>query len=233
MRNKAVAIAVAAVAAVGGSIGAVSAWGGSNEVVLGASIPLTGALAPFGPQIKDGYTYAVNAINAAGGVNVGGQKRKIKLVVLDNKSDPNLAASQTRTLVNSDGAVALLGSVTPPLTIPQSTTADALRVPYVTGLTPVHAWSTGAKKGYTYAYDLFIDDNVLGTLPFSVMKAAKVGKKISLFYDNEADGIVDSQLWTKLAPKYGFTVVNKTQSRSGRPTSGRSSRRPRTRAPTS
>ena len=69
-----------------------------DPVVLGTSLPLTGPLGIFGPPIQAGYEQAVAAINAAGGIDVGGEKRPLSLVVLDNKSDPTVVTSTAKSL---------------------------------------------------------------------------------------------------------------------------------------
>src|SRR3569833_3339725 len=72
-------------AACGGT--ARSTGGGSGEdIVLGASLSMTGALGPSGADLSAGYSQAVSEINAAGGLRVGGGKRHVKLVVRDNRT---------------------------------------------------------------------------------------------------------------------------------------------------
>jgi branched-chain amino acid transport system substrate-binding protein len=183
--------------------------GGSagGEIVLGTSAPLTGALGPIGALIRGGYEQAVSEVNAAGGIQVGDAKRKVRLVVLDNKSDPNVATQQARTLVNKNGAVALLGACTPPLNVPLSATAETLRVPLVATCTPVRAWLAGSKSGWHYAWDLFFDEEEATKLSFETADLAETNKKVALFTDNEADGVVMGRLWEKNAPAMGYEVV--------------------------
>jgi len=46
----------------------------ADEVLIGASLPLSGPLAGFGNYQKWGYETAVSDMNKAGGVSVGGKK---------------------------------------------------------------------------------------------------------------------------------------------------------------
>ena len=202
-------VSVLALAACGGDDEGGGGGGGSAgaEIVVGTSAPLTGPLGPIGPLIRAGYEQAVAEVNAAGGLQVGDAKRRVKLVVLDNKSDPNVATGQARTLVNKDGAAALLGACTPPLNVPLSATAETLRVPLVATCTPVRAWLAGSKSGWNYAWDLFFDEQEATKLSFETADLAETNKKVALFTDNEADGVVMGGLWEKNAPAMGYEVV--------------------------
>ena len=64
----------------------VALFGFSSKVIgqtikVGAVVPLTGRYAAGGAQNKAGYEIAVQQINAAGGVIVGGKKLPIELVM--------------------------------------------------------------------------------------------------------------------------------------------------------
>jgi branched-chain amino acid transport system substrate-binding protein len=66
-------------------------------IKVGAVIPLTGRYAAGGEQIKNGYELAVDAINKAGGVDVGGTKIPLQLITLDDESDPTKTVQQLET----------------------------------------------------------------------------------------------------------------------------------------
>jgi branched-chain amino acid transport system substrate-binding protein len=192
----------------GGSAGGGGAGGSSADpIVLGTTLPLTGPLGIFGPPIQAGYEQAVADINAAGGVDVGGTKRPLKLVVKDNKSDPTVVTSTAKSLINDDKAVALLGSVTPPLTIPFSVVADSEQIPGLSGITPTLAWKGANAGGWKYAYDIFIDEAEQTQVNFKASDLVANNKKVALFTDTEEDGKAMGGLWEKQAPSLGYTVV--------------------------
>lgn len=178
-----------------------------DPVVLGTSLPLTGPLGIFGPPIQAGYEQAVAAINAAGGIDVGGEKRPLSLVVLDNKSDPTVVTSTAKSLINDSGAVALLGSVTPPLTIPFSVVADQEQIPALSGLTPTLAWLGASESGWKYAYDVFVDETEQTAVNFQASDLVETNKKVALFTDTEEDGVAMGGLWESEASKYGYEIV--------------------------
>ena len=80
-----------------------------EDAVLGASVRLTAPVANTGRYCKDAYECAVDKINEAGGIDVGGEKRKLALKIYDNQSDVNLSVRQYTQLVTQDKAAFPLG----------------------------------------------------------------------------------------------------------------------------
>lgn len=192
--------------AAGGSGGGGSS---SGPITVGTTLPLTGPLASFGPVMEAGYQRAIADLNAAGGIKVGGTKRKLVLKVLDNASDPNTATQQARELVQQDGATALLGSFSPDLNNPVSTVAQQLKVPVIMTVTPIEAWRAGNPSGWTYAWDVF-DYEPHTTALFYQTATALVpsnNRKVAIFADTENDGILWTKLWKAEAPAAGYKVV--------------------------
>jgi len=209
----ALALAVLALAgcASGGSGGGSGGSGGSgapgDTIKIGASLPLTGALASFGPILQAGYQAAVDEVNAAGGLSADGQSHQVELVVLDSASDPNKVTDQSRTLVEQNGAVGLLGSISPALTVPASTVADLEKVPMVSTLTPNQAWKAGNPSGWQYAWNMFFDEQQISDVSFGTADLAQTTKKIAIFANTDEDGIANGALWEDQAPKHGYTIA--------------------------
>jgi branched-chain amino acid transport system substrate-binding protein len=206
------ATAATLIAACGGPKTADTGSGDSSgPIVIGASLPLSGALAGFGSFQKWGYEHAVKEVNAAGGITVNGTKRQVRLKVLDDKTDPNVVSSNTETLITGDKVDALLGSCTPSLVIAGAIVADRSRVPFVTGCAPILTFA--AAKKFTWAWDLFFAEPEISELPFQTLaeQGSVTNKKIAILHDNGPDGqAVGGTVWPQMAKKYGYTVaVNK------------------------
>ena len=78
-----------------------TASGYAQETIrIGAPLPLTGALAPEAAKQKRGYDLWAEVVNAAGGISVGGNWRKVEIVYLDYQSDSEQARIGTEALVN-------------------------------------------------------------------------------------------------------------------------------------
>jgi branched-chain amino acid transport system substrate-binding protein len=197
--------------------GALGACGGDNggrgaaagaTVKIGAAIPLSGELAGFGSFQKWGYEAAIKDVNAAGGVDVGGTRRKVELTLLDDKTDPNVTSSSTTRLIAQDKVDALLGSCTPALVNAGALIADRNRTPLVTGCDPLGAF-TSVKK-WQYVWDVFFAEPELAEAPFLTLEAqgADTNKKVAILHDNGPDGqVVGGKIWPAMAAKHGYGVA--------------------------
>ncbi len=180
----------------------------AGPIVIGASIPLSGDLAGFGSFLKWGYEHAVKEVNDAGGLQVGSEKRKVDLVLLDDKTDPNQTSANTEKLISSDNAVALLGSCTPALVIPGAIVADRNGVPLVTGCIPTGIFAS--VKPWSSAWAIFFSEQDLVRAPFQTLMGAgqQTNKKVAIVHDNGPDGVAAGNLlWPAAAAQFGYQIV--------------------------
>src|SRR5437870_12788853 len=77
-----------------------------NTVTIGVITSLTGSQAAFGEAHKNGYSIALDEINAKGGV-LG---KKLELDFYDDQSKPDQAVQGVSKLVDQDQVPMLLGS---------------------------------------------------------------------------------------------------------------------------
>ena len=77
--------------------------GAQKELLIGTSVPLTGAGASYGIPDKRAQEIAIDQINAAGGVPVGSDRYRLKLLVEDNKYTTKDAVATVNKLVRDDG----------------------------------------------------------------------------------------------------------------------------------
>ncbi len=78
-----------------------------GELVLGSIQDLSGPIAGFGKQVRNGLMLRVDEANEQGGIN----GRKIKLNVEDSAYDPRKAVLAAQKLVNSDKIFAMVGHI--------------------------------------------------------------------------------------------------------------------------
>ena len=76
-----------------------------TEIVIGSIQDLSGPLAGFGKQIRNGMLLRVDEINEQGGVN----GRKLKLLIEDSGYDPKRAVLAAQKLVNQDKIFIMAG----------------------------------------------------------------------------------------------------------------------------
>lgn len=88
-------------------------------IKIGHVGPLSGPIAHLGKDNENGARLAVDEINEAGGLKVGGLTYKLALVAEDDKSDPKEGPVTAQKLVD-EGVVAVVGHLNSGTTIPAS-----------------------------------------------------------------------------------------------------------------
>ena len=192
-------MAIALLASACGS-GSSSGSPGDGDIVIGASMALSGQINL--QQIRDGYQMRVDEVNADGGIEIDGKKRKLTLKVLDNRTDSNTMTQQVRTLALQDGAVALLGSCCQQ-NIEMQAQADALKTPLVEVALPVEL----LPPGEGYAWDSFqaLADGAKGF--YELAAGQKTDKKVLIVTNNDAPGTGTADLWTQVGKAAGFDIA--------------------------
>jgi len=79
---------------------------------VGLIMPLTGQLSSDGTHEANGVKMAVEDINAQGGINVGGQKYKIELLVYDDQGIPKESVAAMEKLTTRDQVKMVVGAYT-------------------------------------------------------------------------------------------------------------------------
>ncbi len=74
----------------------------ADVVKIGAPLALTGTLADEGKKQALAYDLWLTRVNAAGGIDVGGQKKKVELVTYDYQSDGKRAQQIAEKLITDD-----------------------------------------------------------------------------------------------------------------------------------
>lgn len=98
-------------------------------VKIGFVWPLTGGSATIGQQHDDGVQWAIEEINANGGIkSLGGAK--IEAVVADSQTKPDVGSTQVERLILREDVVAISGCYNSAVTVPASEVAQRNRVPF-------------------------------------------------------------------------------------------------------
>jgi branched-chain amino acid transport system substrate-binding protein len=101
---------------------------GTGDIVIGMYGSLTGDGASFGQSSREGTELAVEEVNAGGGL-LGG--RKFKLLVEDDQSKPEEAASAVTKLITQDKVVAVLGEVASRRSLAAAPIAQRYSIPMI------------------------------------------------------------------------------------------------------
>jgi branched-chain amino acid transport system substrate-binding protein len=179
----------------------------AQSIKVGAVVPLTGRFAALGGQVKTGYEIAVQHINAAGGVTVGGKKLQIELTMLDDESDPTKTVARLETLA-TQGVVAYLGGAGSDLHAAAASIADKNKTPYL-GI--AFAFHGIHQQGLRYLFSPFpkSPDLTKETFVFldAMIPAAQRPRKVALFLERTDWGKEMGSGWESLAKKHGYQIV--------------------------
>jgi branched-chain amino acid transport system substrate-binding protein len=179
----------------------------AQTVKVGAVVPLTGRYAALGAQVRVGYEIAVQQLNAAGGVTVGGKKMPIELTLLDDESDPTKTVARLETLA-TQGVVAYLGGAGSDLHAAAASIGDKNKIPYL-GI--AFALNSIHKQGLRYLFSPFpkSPDLTKETFVFldALIPAPQRPRKVALILERTDWGKEMGSLWETQAKQNNYQIV--------------------------
>ena len=104
-----------------------------DVIRIGAVLPLTGKESKIGGAFKAATELAVKEVNDAGGLQVGKQKMKIDLRLLDDTSDGPKSAQLVEQLIVQQKVHAIIGGYGSQLVQAQSVVPERYGVPFISG----------------------------------------------------------------------------------------------------
>ncbi|MEW5934431.1 MAG: ABC transporter substrate-binding protein [Bacillota bacterium] len=153
MRVKTALVVILALAVVGVSFSGCAKK--EAEIKVGLNVELTGSIPAVGNSCREAALMAVEEVNAAGGLEVGGQKYKVSLSVEDNEDKAESAAAAAQKLINQNQVVVMIGPNASRNAVPAAQVAESAKTPMIS------PWSTAVAttQGKKYVFRAcFIDD---------------------------------------------------------------------------
>jgi branched-chain amino acid transport system substrate-binding protein len=116
----------------------ISACGGAAQqtIVIGVNAPLTGDIPKVGEGTKFAAEMWLEDITAAGGLEVGGKKYPVELVIEDNESKAESATKANTKLITQDEVLVIVGPQSSKQAVPAGGVANDNETPMVS------PWST-------------------------------------------------------------------------------------------
>ncbi|HRN50019.1 MAG TPA: amino acid ABC transporter substrate-binding protein [Anaerolineales bacterium] len=179
---------------------------------IGATIPLTGSFASGGAQVQRGYQYAVDAINAAGGIYVEayGVHIPLNLIVMDDESNPEKVVGNLETLYTNQNVTAYLGGFGSSLHSAAAAIAEKNHVPYL-GI--AFAQYDIHQQGYRYLFSPFWKSPQMASDVYvmlnTLLPEGSRPTKVAIIHEQTDWGIELGTMWAEAAPQYGYEVVAK------------------------
>ncbi|TMI82822.1 MAG: hypothetical protein E6H04_04135, partial [Bacillati bacterium ANGP1] len=184
-----------------------SAGAPAAAVRLGAVVPLTGRYANGGAQVKAGYEFAVEDINARGGVQVGNRRVPLEVTILDDESDPTKTVSRLEAL-STQGLVALLGGFGSDLHAAAAAVAEKNRVPYCGVAFALHAIH---ERGFRFIFSPFPKSPELASETYRFLNASisadQRPRRVAIFQERTDWGRELGDIWTARSRENGYQIV--------------------------
>lgn len=177
----------------------------AQEVLIGASVQLTGPVANTGRYYRDAYQIAIDKINAAGGVKVDGKTYKLALKLYDNQSDVNLSVRQYTQLVTQDKVNLLLGGFASNFQLADSVVSEKYKIPMVQG---GGASDEIFARGFKYIFGTLAPASDYFGSTVEMMKALTDGpKSVALLYADDSFDVSVAKGTRPLIEKAGLTLA--------------------------
>ncbi len=179
-----------------------------EEIIIGAPLPFSGAMATIGESCRRGHDLAVEDINAAGGIeSLGGAK--IKIVYADIKTDPTVTATETERLITTYNPVAILGAYASSLTYVATQTSESHKVPF---LAPMAQADDITERGFKYTFRQAIRASKVGAKAIDLILNMSEHyetpvETVAIVYENTLWGQTSSGAARDHASELGFTIV--------------------------
>lgn len=183
-----------------------SAQGGSEPVIrIGSAAPLTGEIAHLGKDNENGVRLAVDEINAAGGIKLGGKTYRFEMVGEDDKADPREGTLAAQKLVD-EGVIAVVGHLNSGTSIPASRIyADA----NVVQISPSATNPQYTKQGFKTTYRVVANDNQQGAVLASYAAAQMKAKRVAIVDDRTQYGQGLADVFEHQVKDKGVDVVDR------------------------
>lgn len=176
-----------------------------DSLRIGAPLPLTGALAPEGAKLKQGYELWQEKVNAAGGIKAGDKKLKIELVYYDYQSTTPKAVQLAEKLITDDKVDFLFSPFGSGAAKAVSAVAEKAGVPL---LASSASSAEVFDQGYKNLFGLYTDNSTLSEPIADLIKAKLPNvKRVAILARNDLYPLSLANEFEKSAKKRGFEVV--------------------------
>ena len=172
---------------------------GPKVIKIGINAPMTGDIPKVGEGTKFAAQMWLEDINAAGGLEVGGKKYPVELVIEDNESKAESAVKTNTKMITEDEVLVIVGPQSSKQAIPAGGVADNYKTPMIT------PWSTNpdTTKDRPFVFRGCFLDPFQGPVLANFIKEEFGYTKAAVLYDVASDypkGLAEffKEAWEKL-----------------------------------
>lgn len=176
-----------------------SAWCKTKAIKIGINAPMTGDIPKVGEGTKFAAQMWLEDIKAAGGLEVGGKKYPVELVIEDNESKAESAVKVQTKMITEDEVLVIVGPQSSKQAIPAGEVANNYKTPMIT------PWSTNpdTTKDRPFVFRGCFLDPFQGPVLANFIKEEFGFTKAAVLYDVASDypkGLAEyfKEAWEKL-----------------------------------
>lgn len=190
-------------------IGLAETWAQKKEILVGANMSLSGALAMDALEARWAYEQAVADINEKGGIYVKefGVKLPVKLIVVNDKSTSQSASEAVEELITVHKVDLLLSTFETNLVIPSCAVAERYKKYYHATTCLLPSWRSFEFKWSTL---FFFEMEQFCSIPFEIWNTLPAYNRIkrpALLMEDTLDGQGIGNEFRRVMNKYGYQFV--------------------------
>ncbi len=160
-----------------------SVYGKAKTIKVGINAPMTGDIPKVGEGTKFAAQMWLEDIKAAGGLEVGGKKYPVELVIEDNESKAESAVKVSTKMITEDEVLVIIGPQSSKQAIPAGGVANNYKTPMIS------PWSTNpdTTKDRPFVFRGCFLDPFQGPVLANFIKEEFGFKKAAVLYDVASD----------------------------------------------
>ena len=154
-----------------------------KSIKIGVNAPITGDI----PKVGEGTKFAAQMwladVNASGGLDVGGKKYKVELVIEDNESKAESAVKANTKMITEDEVLMIVGPQSSKQAVPAGEVANNYSTPMIS------PWSTNPQttEGRPFVFRACFLDPFQGPVVANFVKDEFGFSKAAVLYDVASD----------------------------------------------
>ncbi|MBW2590101.1 MAG: ABC transporter substrate-binding protein [Deltaproteobacteria bacterium] len=154
-----------------------------TTIKIGINAPITGDIPKVGEGTKFAAQMWLEDINAAGGLEVGGKKYKVELVIEDNEAKAESAVKANTKMITEDEVLVIVGPQSSKQAVPAGEVANKYKTPMIS------PWSTNPKttKDRPFVFRGCFLDPFQGPVVANFIKNEFGYTKAAVLYDVASD----------------------------------------------
>lgn len=159
------------------------AWSKAKAIKIGINAPITGDIPKVGEGSKFAAQMWLEDIKAAGGLEVGGKKYPVELVIEDNEAKAESAVKVNTKMITEDDVLAIIGPQSSKQAVPAGDVANNYKTPMIS------PWSTNpdTTKDRPFVFRGCFLDPFQGPVLANFIRDEFGFKKAAVLYDVASD----------------------------------------------